>query len=280
MIISAIISLGSIGAIGAIILYFVSVKFNVDEDPHIASVNEVLPGANCGGCGFPGCSAFAVACVNADSLDDLRCPAGGSATMNLVAAILGKEVTANEPKIAIIKCNGACEARPLTRHYDGARKCAIIATFFRGETDCSYGCYGFGDCVDACLFDAIRINTATQLIEVDENKCTSCGVCVKVCPKKIIELRKKGPKSRRIYVACANMDKETIARKACANACIGCGNCLYECAFGAISITNKLAYIDDTKCRLCRKCAPVCPTGSILEFNFPLRKEPVQTDNV
>ena len=279
MIISAIISLGSIGAIGAIILYFVSVKFHVDEDPHIVSVTEVLPGANCGGCGFPGCSAFAIACVNAGSLDDLNCPAGGSETMNRVATILGKETITSEPKIAVVRCNGSYEACPRTRHYDGERKCAIISTFFRGETGCSYGCYGFGDCVEACLFDAIRINLKTQLVEVDEKKCTSCGACIKTCPKKIIELRKKGPKSYRIVVSCVNKDKDIIARKACANACIGCGKCLYECNFGAISITNNVAYIDDTKCRLCRKCSPVCPTGSIHEFNFLPRKVTIQTDN-
>ena len=279
MIISAILSLGSIGAIGALILYLVSVKFHVEEDPHIQSIAEALPGANCGGCGFPGCSAFAVACVNAASLDALRCPTGGSETMNTVAIILGKEAIVNEPKTAVVRCNGTCEAIPRTRFYDGARKCAIIATFFRGETGCSYGCYGFGDCVEVCLFGAIRINRETQIVEVIEDKCTSCGVCVKACPKKMIELRKKSPKSRRIYVACVNMDKDEVSRKACSNACIGCGNCLYECNFGAITITNKLAYIDDTKCRLCRKCALVCPTGSILEINFPLRKAPVQSDD-
>ena len=280
MIISAIITLGSIGAVGAIILYLVSVKFYVDEDPRIASVTEVLPGANCGGCGFPGCNAFAVACVNAKSLDDLTCPAGGSETMNLVAAILGKEVTTNEPKIAVVRCNGTCEVRPRIIQYDGAKKCAIMGIFYRGETGCSYGCYGFGDCMEACLFDAIRINPKTQLVEVVEDKCTSCGACVKVCPKKIIELRKKGIKSRRIYVSCVNKDKGLIAQKACANACIGCGKCLYECNFGAITITNNVAYIDDTKCRLCRKCTPVCPTGSILEINFQPRKEPAQIDIV
>ena len=279
MIISAIISLGSIGAIGAIILYLVSVKFHVDEDPHIESVTEVLPGANCGGCGFPGCNAFAVACVNAVSLDDLVCPVGGAETMNLVAAILGKEVSIKESKIAVVRCNGICDAHPRIYHYDGAKKCAIMGLFYRSETGCPYGCFGFGDCAEACLFDAIRINPKTQLVEVIEDRCTSCGACVKACPKKMIELRKRGPKSRRIYVACVNMDKDTIARKACANACTGCGNCLYECGFGAISITNKLAYINDAKCRLCRKCAPVCPTGSILELNFPPRKDMVQTNN-
>ena len=130
-----------------------------------------------------------------------------------------------------------------------------------------------GDCVEACLFDAIHINPQTLLPEVDEDKCTACGACVKACPKDIIELRKQGPKSRRIFVSCVNEDKGAIARKACEVACIGCSKCVQVCAFDAITIKNNVAYIDDDKCRLCRKCVPVCPTNSIWELNFPPRKE-------
>ena len=108
---------------------------------------------------------------------------------------------------------------------------------------------------------------------MDEDKCTSCGACVKACPKNIIELRKKGPKSRRVFVSCVNKDKGGVAKKACANACIGCGKCAKECAFEAITVENNVAYIDYTKCRLCRKCVAVCPTGAIHELNFPPRKE-------
>jgi len=139
--------------------------------------------------------------------------------------------------------------------------------------------YDLGDCmfcqlcVNACNFGAIKINPETGLAEVDEDKCTACGACVKACPKNVIELRKKGPKSRRIYVCCVNKDKGAIARKACTNACIGCGKCAKECQFGAITVENNVAYIDYTKCRMCRKCVAVCPTGAIHELNFPPRKE-------
>jgi RnfABCDGE-type electron transport complex B subunit len=279
MITYAMISLGGIGAIGVIILYWASVKYHVDEDPRIATITEVLPGANCGGCGLPGCAAFAAACVKTDSLDELVCPAGGNETMTRIASILGKTANVKEQKIAVIKCNGNCEVRPRICHYDGAKSCAVISSLYSSETGCSYGCFGFGDCVGICSFNAIRINPITLIAEVDENKCTSCGACIKACPKNIIKLRKKGPKSRRIYVACVNRDKGSVARKACANACIGCGKCIKECAFEAITLKDNVAHIEDTKCRLCRKCPPVCPTGSIVEYNFPPKKIPVQPES-
>lgn len=274
MIIIAIISLGIIGAAGALLLYVVSKKFEVYEDPRIAQVQEVLPGANCGGCGYPGCSGFAGACVKADSLDGLLCPVGGAPVMSKVAAILGKEAKAAEPMVAVIRCNGTCQARPKTNTYDGTKSCAIATSLYGGETGCSFGCLGYGDCVKACNFDAIHINPETGIATVDEEKCTSCGACVKACPKNIIELRKKGPKSRRIFVSCVNKDKGAVARKACSNACIGCGKCAKECPFEAITVENNVAYIDFNKCRMCRKCVAVCPTGAIHELNFPPRKEP------
>lgn len=268
----ATLSLGGIGAISAIILYFVAQKFKVYEDPRNGQVEAVLPGANCGGCGYPGCGGFAAACVKADSLDGMLCPVGGAPVMAKIAAILGMEAGEVTPKVAVVRCNGNCANRKKTNHYDGASSCAIEAALYSGETGCSYGCLGNGDCENACSFGAIRINPETRLPEVDEELCTACGACVKACPKGIIELRNKGPKSRRMFVSCVNKDKGAVARKACSAACIGCGKCAKECPFDAITITNNLAYIDFQKCRLCRKCEAVCPTGAIHSVNFPPRK--------
>jgi RnfABCDGE-type electron transport complex B subunit len=268
----AIILLGIIGASAAFILFVLSKRFEVKEDPRIAQVLDVLPGANCGGCGYPGCGGFAVACVKAESLEDLSCPVGGVDVMKNVATIMGKDAGNAVPKVAVVRCNGTCDVRPRTNEYDGAQNCAIAASLYSGETGCSFGCLGLGDCVDACAFDAIHINLQTGLAEVSEEKCVACGACVKACPKNIIEMRKKGPKSRRIFVSCINKDKGGVARKACSNACIGCNRCFKECTFGAITIENNLAYIDDVKCRLCRKCVVVCPTNAIHELNFPPRK--------
>lgn len=274
---TTIIVLLVLGLISAVLLYFVSKKFEVHEDPRIAEVNEVLPQANCGGCGFPGCAAFASACVGSDNLEGLFCPVGGSPVMEKVSGILGMATTTAEPLIAVVRCNGTCEARPRTNVYDGAANCRIASALYKGDTDCSFGCLGHGDCVVACGFDAIHMNKETLLPEVVEDKCVACGACVKACPKTIIELRKKGPKGRRIFVSCVNQDKGGVAMKACKNACIGCSKCFKECKFEAITMANNLSYIDHTKCRLCRKCVSVCPTNAIHELGFPPRKEPAAT---
>ncbi len=272
LILIAVISLGVIALVLAAVLYAASKKFAVYEDPRIAQVNEVLPQANCGGCGYPGCNGFADACVKAGSLDGKFCPVGGQATMNDIASILGLAAGEAEPTVAVVRCNGSCANRPRTNVYDGAKSCAIAASLYGGETGCSYGCLGCGDCVTVCQFDAIRMNPETGLPEVDEDKCTACGACVKACPKSIIEIRPKGKKSRRVYVSCVNKDKGAVARKACKVSCIGCSKCVKACPFEAISVTNNLAYIDPVKCKSCRKCVEVCPQGTITELNFPPRK--------
>ena len=277
LILVAVISLGAIGLISAIVLFVASKKFAVYEDPRIGEVAEVLPQANCGGCGYPGCAGFAEACVKAGSLEGKLCPVGGQPVMARVAAILGLEAASAEPKVAVVRCNGSCEHRPRTTRYDGVSSCAVANATYGGETDCTFGCLGCGDCVDACQFDAIHMNPETGLPEVDENACTACGACVKACPRRIIELRPKGKNNRRVYVSCVNKDKGAQTRKACSVGCIGCGKCVKVCPFEAITLENNLAYIDPAKCKLCRKCEAECPQGAILAVNFPPRKPKVET---
>ena len=277
----ALIVLGSIALVAAVVLYVCSKKFAVHEDPRLAQVTAILPGANCGGCGYPGCSGMAAALVkgaDAGSLDGLFCPVGGSNVMGQVADLLGMAVSNTEPKVAVVRCNGTCELRPRIAEYNGLRTCTAMNACGAGETGCGYGCLGCGDCVKACAFGAITINPATGLAEVDEDKCTACGACVKACPRHIIELRKKGIKNRRVYVRCVNKDKGAAAMKACKAACIGCGKCEKECKFEAITITNNVSYIDPDKCRMCRKCVDVCPTHAIIAVNFPTPKPTINTE--
>lgn len=261
-----------LGILAAVILYFVSKKFHVYEDPRIDEVEAMLPGANCGGCGYAGCRSFAEAMVKSDNIESLSCPVGGSEIMQAIASHLGKSAPVKEAQVAVVRCAGSCAKRPRTNVFDGASSCKVVAALYGGETGCTYGCLGKGDCVVVCPFDAIHMDAETDLPYVDDDKCTACGKCVEACPNTIIELRKKGPKSRRVYVSCVNKDKGGVARKACSVACIGCGKCVKVCPFDAITLENNLAYIDYEKCRLCRKCVPECPTNAIWEVNFPPAK--------
>lgn len=270
-----ILTLCVLGVLAAVILYFVAQKFRVDEDPRIDQVEKMLPGANCGGCGFAGCRGMADALVNRDDIAALYCPVGGGECMKKIAAFLGKAAPEKEPEVATVRCGGTCEKRPRTNTYDGAASCAVASSLYVGETGCAYGCLGYGDCVTACAFDAIRIDEATGLPAVDPDKCTACGACVKACPKRIIELRKKWPKNRAVYVSCVSKDKGPVVIKACKAGCIACGKCVKVCPFDAITVENNLAYIDPHKCKLCRKCVNECPTGVIRLVGMePLPKEP------
>jgi electron transport complex protein RnfB len=271
----AVLVLGSIALVSALVLYVCSKKFAVEEDPRMPQVIETLPGANCGGCGFPGCSGMAEALVkgaDAGSIDGLFCPVGGTEVMGKIANLLGMAIANTDPMVAVVRCNGTCANRPRIAEYSGMRTCSAMNTCGAGETACGFGCLGCGDCVSACQFDALHMNPETGLPEVDEDKCTSCGACVKACPRHIIELRKKGIKNRRVFVSCVSHDKGPVAMKACKAACIGCGKCEKACPFGAITVDNNVAYIDYNKCRLCRKCVAVCPTQAIHAVNFPAPK--------
>ncbi len=269
----SVISLGSLGAIAAVILYFVAQKFKVIEDPRIDVVEEKLPGANCGGCGLAGCRAFAEAVVKAESLEGFNCPPGGNEVMKEIAEALGLDAQESEPMIAVVRCNGSLENSPPKVKFEGVNTCQFAHSLFSGEGGCPFGCLGCGDCVEACNFDAMYMDSKTGLPVILDDKCVACEACVKACPRNIIEMRKKGKKDRRIFVSCINTEKGGVARKNCKVACIGCGKCVKECPFEAITLENNLAYIDYDKCKLCRKCAPVCPTNAIHEINFPPRKE-------
>ena len=280
----SLVILGIIGVVAATILFFVAKRFKVEENPLIDEVESLLSGANCGGCGFAGWRNFAEACVKASvekkSLDGLHCL---SSDMDKVAGALGLTASAADPMVAVVRCNGTCDNAPSKVHYEGASLCAYATTLYSGESGCPNGCLGLGDCVRECKFDAIHINKATGIVEVDDEKCVGCGACAKACPRGVIEIRAKGKKNRRIYVACNNIEKGAVAMKNCSVSCIACKKCFNTCEFGAIEMRGNLAYIDWTKCKQCRKCVEACPRGSIVELNFPPRKpkteETTQTNN-
>lgn len=277
LILYSLLALSLVGLISAVILYFVSQKFKVIEDPKIDEINELLPAANCGGCGYAGCRNFAEAIVKQGNMDNLRCPVGGNDLIKVIAPVLGIEAIESEPQVAVIRCNGSKDNAPSKTIYDSVQTCTFAHALFAGESGCPNGCLGCGDCVVSCMFDAMYMDKKTGLPVIIADKCVACGACVKACPRTIIELRNKGKKERRIFVSCINNEKGAVARKNCKVACIGCGKCVKACPFDAITLENNIAYIDYEKCKLCRKCVVECPTGAIIEINFPPRNEIVET---
>jgi len=272
----SVVSLSLIGAIAAVILYVIAQKFKVIEDPRIDVVADLLPGANCGGCGYAGCRNLAEEIVKKEDLSGFSCPPGGNDTMKNIASALGLVASETDPLIAVLRCSGSKANAPQKLIYDGATTCVYVNMLFAGESGCPYGCIGLGDCVVSCQFDAMYIDENTNLPVISNEKCVACGACVKACPRAIIELRKKGKKDRRIFVSCINKEKGAPARKNCTVACIGCGKCVKICKFEAITLENNLAYIDFNKCTLCRKCVDECPTSAIHELNFPPKKPKVE----
>lgn len=270
-IITALITLSAIGVVAAVVLYFIAQKFKVIEDPRIDDVSEALPQANCGGCGYAGCRAFAEAMVKEGTMEGYFCPVGGNDLMASIAPLLGVEAVEKKPQIAVLKCNGSSANSPAKYEYDGPANCTFTHTLASGEGGCKYGCLGGGECVDACDFDAMYMDPETNLPVVKIN-CVSCNACVEACPRDLLELRNRGPKEKRIFVSCMNQEKGGPAKKNCSVACIGCSMCFKVCAFDAITMANNLAYIDYEKCTLCRKCVEVCPTNAIHEINFKPRK--------
>ena len=272
VILIAVIALAVLGFVLALLLFVVSKRFAVKEDPRIGQVLEVLPGANCGGCGFPGCGGMAAACVkaaDAGSLVGLNCPVGGTECMQQVAGILGMEVAAAAPKLAIVRCNGTCEKRPHVLSYDGVMSCRVANSTCMGETLCSYGCLGCGDCVAACQFDALHMNPETGLPEVDAEKCTACGACQKACPRGIMEVRNvSGATKDAFVVTCMNMDKGADAMKICASSCIACKKCQNACGSDAVHVGNNVAYINPEACVLCGACYEACPRGAIASVSI------------
>lgn len=258
------IVLGVMGFVLGLGLAFAARKLAVHRDPLIEKVNGLLPGANCGGCGFPGCMQFAEAVVKGDAPAD-GCVVASIDTNQKVAEAVGKKISESVRLIALVHCNGGHSARD-EFEYHGPGNCVSAAMIMGGQKTCSYGCLGFGDCVAVCPFDAIEMGDNGVPV-VDKMACTGCGKCVEACPEDIIEL---WPVDREVVVACSSLDNGGFSRKACAMACIGCRKCEKACPVQAITVDNFLAVIDPEKCINCGLCASECPTGAILD-NAPAR---------
>ena len=260
----SILVLGVIGIVAAVLLFIAAKRFHDYEDPRIGEIEALLPGANCGGCGFSGCHAFATECANASTLEGIYCTSLNEEGMKQVAGILGLTASSAHKKVAIVKCGADCETRKMVNKYDGMLSCAAIASLYQGESNCIYGCLGCGDCVKACAFNAMKIDSTQKLAHVDIDLCTGCGKCVEACPRKLCELIPLKNIYANVWVACSNKDKGQVAVKECGISCIGCGKCRKVCPTESPSITSFLAYIDQSKCISCGRCIEACPRHCII----------------
>ena len=246
-----------IALIAGVILSIASIVFAVPVDEKAEAIAGVLPGANCGACGYAGCSGYAEALAKGEAEIGL-CSPGGPDVAEECAEILGVSAGSMEKKVAIIQCAGTCSVVDKKMDYAGIDSCAAAAVLFGGDSACQYGCLGHGDCAAVCPENAITI--CNGLATVNEDLCVGCGLCAKACPKNVIIIEAQKWTQ---HVRCKNTDKGAETRKTCKVGCIGCMKCQKECEAGAITVTNFNATIDYSKCTNCGHCKDVCPVKAI-----------------
>ncbi len=257
-IITAVIVIGVLGLVLGLFLGIAAKAFHVETDPREDKITGTLPGNNCGGCGYPGCSGLAAAIVKGQAPVN-ACPVGGAAVAKEVAAIMGVEADDSKHMVAYVKCAGDCEKASKDYAYTGIEDCRMAAMLpGGGDKSCNYGCLGYGSCVSACPFDAVHI--VNGIAVVDKDACKACGKCIEACPKKLIELV---PYEAKYLVACNSKDKGPDVMKKCKAGCIGCSLCKKSCPKDAIEINDFLAHIDQDKCEGCGACAEKCPKKAI-----------------
>ena len=257
---SAII--GVLGGLFALILSLVAKKFGVEHDEKLEEVAGVLPGLNCGGCGFPSCFGYAESVYYHDHVPLTFCKPGGEAVAQELARVLGRKAEPAEKKVAKLLCRGGKSRAHEAFSYKGPHTCHAAHLVKGGPLVCKEGCLGYGDCYRACTFDAIEMGKE-GLPVIDRDACVACGACVETCPRGLIELI---PAESRVFVECRNQDKGVLTTKACDVGCIACRLCEKECPFDAIHVVDNVAKIDYDKCKNCGKCVLVCPRNIILQL--------------
>ena len=266
-IVYAIAVLGVLAIVFGLILAVAAKVFEVEVDPRLPEIQACLAGANCGGCGYPGCGGCAEA-ILAGKAPVTACAPAGPENAAKIAAIMGMEAPSGDKMVAHVLCNGGCNAKD-NFEYRGVKDCLAATKVCGGDAKaCRYGCFGFGSCVAACKFDAIHVINGVAV--VDKEKCTNCGACRAACPHHLIV---EVPYKQKVFVNCSNKDKGPAVTKVCANSCIACGMCERTCKFDAIHVVDNVAVIDYSKCKNCTMCAKACPRNAIEPIPTPEEKE-------
>ncbi|MFH1715620.1 MAG: RnfABCDGE type electron transport complex subunit B [Elusimicrobiota bacterium] len=259
LIIIAGMILGILGFTFGMLLAFSARKFAVKMDPRVSSIMGALPGVNCGACGYPGCPGYAEAIVH-DGASVNKCTVGGHETAEAIGKIMGKDAGGAKKFVAFVKCRGDKQNCPDSSKYKGINDCEAVALMGMGYKSCRYGCFGLGNCVTVCPFDAIIIEKHSNIPKVLVEKCTGCGLCASACPRHIIEIV---PGDKTVHIACLSKDKGADVRKICKVGCIACSICVKICPQNAITIIDNCAQINYELCNDCGLCAQKCPTKSI-----------------
>lgn len=268
-----LIFVASIAALFGVGLALAAKRFSVKVDPRVEHVKDVLAGAHCGACGYPGCEQYAEAVVKNPDVAPNLCTPGGARAAEVIAKITGKAAEVTEPLFSRIMCQGGLSRSTRRFLYEGVQDCRAAVLAGGGDKSCMYGCLGYGTCANVCPFDAIHMNEE-NLPVVDVAKCTGCRKCETACPKNVIEVL---PGSKAVLVACHSKDKGGTVRKQCEVGCIACKKCVKICPFDAPTVENNLSRIDLDKCQVCGLCARTCPTTAIFDF-IPSRSKAFVTE--
>lgn len=253
--------IAAIAVVFAALIVLVSKLCAVPVNEKAEKIHEKLAGANCGGCGFAGCADFAKALAEGKA-DFSACGPTPAENKAEIARILGLEYSSDERKIAVVHCAGGKNCLDKFE-YVGNRDCNAQIAFMGGKKSCDFGCLGGGTCAEKCAYNAVYV-TESEVAKVNGALCEACGLCVKACPKHLIDFV---PYTAKVYVACSSQCKGKDVMNSCKAGCIGCGICAKFCPEHAITMENNLSVIDYGKCTACKTCVAKCPRKCIKEFN-------------